>query len=146
MQFNARWTRNPNWRLSGAMDGAIVVFAGHKAKDCKDVRGCKTCGNQHHTAICKRSQQPVTGAAISIPTGLSLSVLASSEANLSKTLFSKVFTKSATVMIQGADGWKRAMCYVDDGATISLVQSKAANTAKLPEAGKVTMAIEAIGV
>ena len=127
----------------------LCLKKGHNAKECTSPwkRPCSKCKKEtHHTALCNTKEVKTTeAAAIAIPSGLQLSALARYERNLANKLFNKVFTKTATVLIEGANGWHRAICYVDDGATVSLIRTSLVKTAQLKEVGKVDMAIEAIG-
>ena len=50
---------------------------------------------------------------------------------MAKRLFENIFTKTVMVSVEGPDGWIRAICYVDDGANVSLIQLKLANAAAL---------------
>lgn len=74
-----------------------------------------------------------------------MSALAGNNRENPESYFRNVFTKTATVLIQGCKGWKRAICYVDDGAAVSLVQTRAAESAGLSKDGQVIMEIEAVG-
>ena len=74
-----------------------------------------------------------------------LPVFARQDRSTGEKLFSGVFTKTATVEIQGEDGWHRAMCYVDEGASVSMIQQKIADKAKLKKEEQIEMAIQAVG-
>ena len=126
----------------------LCLKRGHNAKECISPwkRPCSKCKKDvHHTALCNKDQKAVEAAAIAAPSGMQLSALARYEKDLADRLFNKVYTKTATVLMKSATGWIRATCYVDDGATVSMVKSSLVKAAKLKEIGRVDMAIEAVG-
>ena len=101
----------------------------HRVNECREPKNCSKCGDSHHAAVCKKlQQQPENQSAV--PQGMVLPVFARQDRSTGEKLFSGVFTKTATVEIQGEDGWHRAMCYVDEGASVSMIQQKIADKAK----------------
>ena len=118
----------------------------HIIEKCHDETTCEQCGKlAHNTALCNRLPKPLQGAAISLPAGAAMALEARCHRSLARRMFSGIFTKTATVMINGGKGWRRAICYVDDGANISMVQTRAAEQASLPKVGEVSMALQAVG-
>lgn len=124
---------------------------GHEGRDCKSERVCNYCREKHHSAICARHtprqqmQKQTRAQAAHVHTVKALATQISNRTQIKQELLSKVYTKTASILIEGADGWKPAMCLVDDGANISLVHAKFAEQNRLPNKGSIDIAMQVVG-
>ena len=120
-------------------------IAKHKARDCKEQRNCSKCDGLHHAAVCRRLERQKADNLLSIPEGMALPAIAREDRSMAERLLRGVFTMTATVEIATERGWRRAMCYVDEGATVSMIQQRAAEEANVEKIDEVDMAIQAVG-
>lgn len=129
----------------------------HATKDCQKSWTCRNCGNEHHTAICTKTENTPA-----VPAQSSLSVCAlqgSSSTELSTcndqavnstlsacaTIFGTIFLKTATVMVHGPGGSRKAIALIDDASERTFVKKSLVDQIKPVINGKESLAVGSFG-
>ncbi|KAK4007700.1 hypothetical protein OUZ56_012853 [Daphnia magna] len=60
-------------------------------------------------------------------------------------LFGGVYVQTATVVVEGPNGWHKAIAYIDQGSNAILIRSELAKTLGLQEVGKINLELQAVG-
>ncbi|KAK4006280.1 hypothetical protein OUZ56_011434 [Daphnia magna] len=98
----------------------------------------------HHTSICNKAVKPksVTATVAASPM---LKVADGAPLSIEARLFGGVYVQTATVVVEGPNGWHQAIAYIDQGSNATLVRSELAQTLGLQEVGKINLKLQAVG-
>ncbi|XP_045032617.1 uncharacterized protein LOC123474466 [Daphnia magna] len=116
----------------------------HQVRACWKTSNCAKCGKGHHTAICN---QTVRAKTVTATVAASPMLKAADDAPLSieARLFGGVYVQTATVIVEGPNGWHKAIAYIDQGSNATLIRSELAQTLGLQEVGKIKLKLQAVG-
>lgn len=92
----------------------------HSIERCDNRRPCRFCKGDHHSALCPKKPPSTISSAVSVsqPPTSSPTLVASAQ------VFGEIFVKTATIIIEGKNGPRRAICFIDRGSHRSSCASR----------------------
>ncbi|XP_032799831.2 uncharacterized protein LOC116936783 [Daphnia magna] len=115
----------------------------HQVRECWSTRKCYKCGQGHHTSICNKAVKPKSVIA-TVAASPMLKVADDAPLSIEARLFGGVSVQTATVVVEGPNGWHKAIVYIDQGSNATLVRSELAQTLGLQEVGKINLKLQAV--
>ena len=121
---------------------------GHSTDQCRNRRPCRSCGEAHHTALCQKwvPSTPTPADTTPKPAG---SIATTAKVNpvvqACAQLYGQVFLKTATILVEGRNGPRRAICLVDGGSQRSFIRRGFAEELDLQVVGEEELSIHSFG-